>query len=635
MKLSHGLTAIVIAGMTLASSTSQSQVTEAWFENFDYAGGLDVAVDVATDVYGSVYVTGYGTNTSGSLDIVTLKYGRNGGDPIWQKFYDGPANGDDKAVRIHADALGNVFVLGTSAGNGTNRDFVIIKYDTNGDRIWPLQGSFGGYQFHDGAIRTTDTRDEDASDLFVDAAGNVYVIGSVGEPLDLGTWNWKVIVFDQDQDNPGTISLRSGWPQEENGPGNIDDYGYAIGVDSVGRVVGSGQVGFGDFDDPIRKWRTIQWLPSGGTPLWERDFGTESKKLNRPYDLAIDHVDSIYVCGSVDSGEPLDIDQDQAVQKYGSDGSEPWGTEGRVLQNTLGNDEAFRIALECDDEKKVVAAIVTGQYVGNQQGRNYGTWKLSEAGATVWLRQYHNVSEDVAKALAVRGRGNTYVTGWSFGGGTNEDYATVMYSQAGQEVWVRRLLNHSGNDQGRGITVHGAGEALVTGQVDLATRDYGTLKYAVPIGQQESNVTGFTVSIGTLIGGGLSSFQQANDGNVVEIQPDTTQLIQSQVILEGQVPAGASELAFRLVAFIEDQAVGQRIEFFNFSRGVYEVMDIDRVAAQSQSDGLTKMITIATPCDPEPYINDADGKVRVRVSHWNITSLSNVKFDYAVWRYVD
>ncbi len=53
MKLSHGLTAIVIAGIALASSTSQSQVTEAWFENFDYAGGLDVAVDVATDAYGS------------------------------------------------------------------------------------------------------------------------------------------------------------------------------------------------------------------------------------------------------------------------------------------------------------------------------------------------------------------------------------------------------------------------------------------------------------------------------------------------------------------------------------------------------------------------------------------------------
>ncbi|MEW5884699.1 MAG: hypothetical protein AB1725_10805 [Armatimonadota bacterium] len=59
MKLSHGLTAVVIAGMALASSTSQSQVTEAWFRNYDYQGGLDVAVDVATDVYGSVCAMGF------------------------------------------------------------------------------------------------------------------------------------------------------------------------------------------------------------------------------------------------------------------------------------------------------------------------------------------------------------------------------------------------------------------------------------------------------------------------------------------------------------------------------------------------------------------------------------------------
>gem|GEM_PF-4003295 len=36
MKLRNGLSSIVIAGMALASSTSQSQVTEAWFRNYDY-----------------------------------------------------------------------------------------------------------------------------------------------------------------------------------------------------------------------------------------------------------------------------------------------------------------------------------------------------------------------------------------------------------------------------------------------------------------------------------------------------------------------------------------------------------------------------------------------------------------------
>ncbi len=48
-----------LAGVLLAASTSQSQVTESWFHNFNYQDGPDVAVDVATDVYGSVYITGH------------------------------------------------------------------------------------------------------------------------------------------------------------------------------------------------------------------------------------------------------------------------------------------------------------------------------------------------------------------------------------------------------------------------------------------------------------------------------------------------------------------------------------------------------------------------------------------------
>ncbi|MEW5883584.1 MAG: hypothetical protein AB1725_05095 [Armatimonadota bacterium] len=47
-----------LAGVLLAASTSQSQVSEAWFRNYDYQQGPDVAVDVATDACGSVCAIG-------------------------------------------------------------------------------------------------------------------------------------------------------------------------------------------------------------------------------------------------------------------------------------------------------------------------------------------------------------------------------------------------------------------------------------------------------------------------------------------------------------------------------------------------------------------------------------------------
>ncbi len=347
MKLNHAVIAVAIAGMALASSTSQSQVTEAWFRNYDYQGGLDVAVDVATDVYGSVYVTGYGTNTAGNLDMVTVKYDRDGTFK-WFRPYNGPAGGDDKAVRIHVDALGNVIVLGTSDGGNTGTDFVVIKYrSSDGLPIWT-----SGPGFHFGAIRTTDTRDETASDLFVDAAGNVYVIGTVvASETDT---DWKVIVFDQDQDNPGTVTLRQGWPVEVDADDAADE-GKAIGVDSAGRVVGTGKATV-NATNALVSWRTYQWSASGaetwGSPPY-RDFPSNpNQKFNRPYDLVLDYDDNIYICGSVDGNDDIgEVDLDMAAVSYTSSGTERWGvilTNNSAGQRMLWHDEALAIGLEFD-----------------------------------------------------------------------------------------------------------------------------------------------------------------------------------------------------------------------------------------------------------------------------------------------
>lgn len=495
MKLRNGLSAIVIAGMALASSTSQSQVTEAWFRNYDYQNGPDVAVDVATDVYGSVYITGYADSGSlnQGLNIVTVKYDRDG-TRKWDRAYNGPAGGDDKAERIHVDALGNVFVLGTSAGNGSGTDFVVIKYDTNGNFTWPESGSFGQWEFHDHAIRTTDTRDETASDLFVDAAGNVYVIGSV--VTGQANTDWKVIVFDQDQDNPEVVTLRQGWPVEVDAD-NAADEGYAIGVDSAGRVVGTGKATV-NATNALVSWRTYQWSASGaetwGSPPY-RDFPSNpNQKFNRPYDLVIDSDDNIYICGSVDGNNDIgEVDLDMAAVSYTSSGTERWGvilTNNSAGQRMLWHDEALAIGLEFDAACDAKRVFITG-YV--DQDRNvstsetdYGAVALNAATGAFelgeWPRVYGRGFDDRALSIAVRGKGNSYITGWSEASSANPDYLTIAYGVSQSSTWIDRWLAikaGNGDDQGRAVTVHGAGLALVTGQyATSATQiDYGTLLY--------------------------------------------------------------------------------------------------------------------------------------------------------------
>src|SRR2546430_1692201 len=61
-------------------------------------------------------------------------------------------------------------------------------------------------------------------------------------------------------------------------------------------------------------------------------------------------------------------------------------------------------------------------------------------GQEQWVARYNGPgnSVDEANSIAIDSAGNVYVTGKSFGSGTDYDYATVKYDSFGQEQWVAR-----------------------------------------------------------------------------------------------------------------------------------------------------------------------------------------------------
>ena len=187
---------------------------ELWVSRYNGPGNdHDVPYVLALDAGGNVYVTGWSWGDGTDYDYATIKYDTDG-KQLWVQRYNGPVNGEDHARTLAVDSAGNVYVTGYSYGSGTETDYATIKYDTDGDQLWVQRynGPGNGY--------------DSAEALAVDAAGSVYVAGSSW--CDGTDYDYAIIKYDTDG--------KQLWVQRYNGPGNGYDSANSLTVDAAGNV---------------------------------------------------------------------------------------------------------------------------------------------------------------------------------------------------------------------------------------------------------------------------------------------------------------------------------------------------------------------------------------------------------------
>lgn len=236
---------------------------------------------------------------------------------------------------------------------------------------------------------------------------------------------------------------------------------------------------------------------NNGTVLWTATFNGDGNGTDVPSSLAVDANGNVFVTGySYRGGTNYDI----TTIKYTSAGAQSW--QAYSGNGTSAFDEGRAITVDGNND-----VIVTGG-VQNTTGSNtdYRTIKYTNAGAVAWTQDYSNSTNlDMGLAVTTDGSNNVYVTGHSFVSGQDLNVRTIKYNSAGTVQW-NTATNFSvinSIDSPSAIAVNAAGEVFVAGRTFNGTAtddDIFVMKY---------NASG-TVTNSLIIDGTANSADKAN-----------------------------------------------------------------------------------------------------------------------------
>jgi hypothetical protein len=408
----------------------------------------------------------------------------------WVVRYASPTSWSDIPYAMTVDAAGHVYVTGTSATAGAN-DWGTIKYDPSGAQEW---------------LRTLDGGGNDAAvAITTDEAGNVYATGSSAGGFYSLTAKYNAAGVQQ-------------WVQSFTTTGE-GDAGTDIAVDHDGNVYVTGyNIETGSGFDII----TIKYSPAGAE-LWVRRYDSENGD-DSPAAIACD-ASGVYVTGR--------SRDDYTTIKYDFDGAQQWVRS----YNGTGNGSDSPAAMVVDAGGNI---YITGQSLGPGTNNDYATIKYDASGALQWVRRYDGPSTTVANdydnaaALAVDSNGNLFITGNS-----SDDFATVKYDAAGNEIWVRRYSGPgAGADWANSIAVDASGNSYVTGssyggtttKYDFATLSYDpsgavrwTERYNGPGSDYDTPYSIAVHSSGDVyVSGGSAGIGTSQDYTTIKYAPDVT-----------------------------------------------------------------------------------------------------------------
>jgi hypothetical protein len=393
--------------------------------------GEDKLTGLVTDTAGNCWLSGYSFGDTTDFDFATLRVSPQG-RTVWTRRYGSPLKCEDRSWCLARDSAGSIIAAGGSIADfNIGWDFLLIKYNRAGDRVWLRR--------YDSPFHS----DDKPAALAVGPKNCLYVAGfSKRKTTETGVGRDASGVKRTDTDVSLVKYSAKGdtlWQRFYNGRAGMDDGAAAIAVDRAGncyvvaRVVNR-QPGT---DITLLKYR------ADGSLAWFRDIDGPGHSTDMP--AAVLLSDSplaprpsplVYVVGSV-TGAGTSFDYYTSC--FDTTGNQLW-------QQTY--DGAGRVdvaSAACLDSAGSI--IVTGQSTGAASSFDVATVKYSPTGERVWARRYNGTRNgaDRGSCIVADRQGRVIVGGNSVGATGFPDMVLLGYSPEGDTLWI---FTHAGTGAG-------------------------------------------------------------------------------------------------------------------------------------------------------------------------------------------
>jgi uncharacterized delta-60 repeat protein len=343
-------------------------------------------------------------------------FGTNG---LVSTYPNGNVNPDRQKVTV---VSGDKIYQCYSVSNGTNNDFGLVRYNSDGT----LDNTFDG----DGIVRTDFGGDDGATSMFIQADGKIVV---AGYSIVSGTGVFAVARYntngslDNTFDTDGKVTTAIG----------TDDAAYSVSIQSNGRIVVGGRARIGtNYVFALTRYTT--------TGLLDNTFDTDGRVVtdignaagvDAVYSLVVQNDSRIVAAGSSFDGTSITY---FALARYNTNGSldNTFEYDGTVLTSLTanGNDAAYAVTVQTDGKIIAAGSSFNGSNFDMGLVRYTSTGFLDnsfDGDGRVITNLPHNGSEEI-NAIGQQSNGKILVAGYTdYGFSTQRDFVAARYNADG------------------------------------------------------------------------------------------------------------------------------------------------------------------------------------------------------------